>query len=406
MTSHNPEPVIHLLRDHLAAHDNRLTFLFGAGTSSAVNIAPKPKGEDLPGYEPLVPAVELMTAKCKEAVDALSTVQSDAWTLLVRECESMGLPPNIETILGRLRLKLEAAGPLDSTLGLDRAQLEELEEAIRTTIAKLASPEEKAIPSRVPHDAFAEWVRQARRQHPIEIFTTNYDVLFERSLERARVPFFDGFIGSHRPYFSPDSVESDSAIPGRSWTRLWKLHGSANWSLVDKTATRLSSLGHGDMILPSQRKYDESRKMPYAALMDRLASSLSRDGTLLVTCGYSWSDQHINSTILTALDANPNNAVVALSFDDLGNVPHLCDLAVGRDNFLVIGPRSGIAQGQLKHWALPNQISNAVASFVDLCFDSDAQPEGGDEQIPGTMRVVDFNVFCSFLKAMNGSQFS
>lgn len=401
MTTHDPEPLIHLLRDHLAAHDKRLAFLFGAGTSSAVNVAPHPPTGGKRTHEPLVPAVELMTAKCKSAVDQLSAKHAAAWTVLVKECESFAFAPNIESILGRLRLKLEAAGPEDLTLGLDPPALAEMEDAIRTTIADLASPSEEVIPDRVPHDMLAEWVRTVRRQHSVEIFTTNYDVLLERSFERARVSFFDGFIGSYRPYFSPDAVESDRAVPGRTWTRIWKLHGSANWSLVDNTATRLSTLKHGDMILPSQRKYDESRKMPYAALMDRLASSLSTDGTLLVTCGYSWGDQHINSTILTALDAQPSNAVVALSFDDLSSVPHLVDLASRRNNFMVIGPRSGVMRGQVGDWALPHQINGAVASFLDLCFDSDAQPEMNEGPVSGTMRIVDFNVFCRFLRSMN-----
>lgn len=401
MTTHNPETVIHLLRDHLASHDKRLAFLFGAGTSSAVNVAPEAKPGEKQSFEPLVPAIELMTKECQDAVDRISSAHSSAWQSLVDECEDLDEKPNIESILGRLRLKVDAAGPADKTLGLDRQQLESLEAAIRTTIAKLASPDESVIPERVPHDEFANWIRRARRQHPIEIFTTNYDVLIERSLERARVPFFDGFIGSHRPYFSPDTVEVDANIPGRKWTRLWKLHGSANWSLIDNVATRLSDLHHGDMILPSQRKYDESRKMPYLALMDRLASSLSTDGTLIVTCGYSWNDQHINSTILTALDTHPSNAVVALSYAELDEVPDLVELAAHRKNFIVIGPRTGVVRGQRKEWALPQTISKPTASFLDHSFDSDALPEQDGGPITGSMRLVDFNEFCRFLAAMD-----
>lgn len=401
MPSHNPETVIHLMRDHLAAHDKRLAFLFGAGTSSAVNIAPEAEPGEKRGYEPLIPAIDPMTAECKAAVEALSNAHGDAWQLLVAECEALKEIANIESILGRLRLKADAAGPNDKTIGLEKSQLEELERTIRETISRLASPDESKIPARTPHDDFANWIRRARRQHPVEVFTTNYDVLIERALERARVPHFDGFIGSHRPYFSPDTVEVDANIPGRKWTRLWKLHGSVNWSLHDNIATRLSAVNHGDMILPSHRKYDESRKMPYLALMDRLTSSLSVDGTLLVTCGYSWNDQHINSTIVTALDSHPGNAVVALSFTGLDQVPHLVSLAAHRNNLIVIGPREGVIRGQQRKWALPQAISGPTASFVDHSFDSDAMPDQDDGPITGNMRLVDFNAFCSFLAAMH-----
>lgn len=403
MLTHDPEPVIHLLRDHLAAHDKRLAFLFGAGTSSAVNIAsPAPPGSKR-GYEPLVPAIEPMTDRCKAAVDQLSEDHSTAWESLVTECESLDGAANIESILGRLRLKADAAGPAEKTLGLDREQLVSLEMAIRNTIAGLASPAEDAIPDHLPHDEFANWIKRARRQHAVEVFTTNYDVLIERSLERARVPFFDGFVGSYQPYFSPDAIEIDANIPGRTWTRLWKLHGSANWSLINNVATRESSLGHGDMILPSHRKYDESRKMPYLALMDRLATSLLVDGTLLVTSGYSWSDQHINSTILTALDTHPSNAVIALSYAELDSVPHLVEMTKSRSNLLVIGPREGILRGQRRNWALPQLMSNAAASFLDIAYDSDAIPEEEGRQVTGRMRLGDFNSFCAFLTTMNSA---
>lgn len=400
MSTHNPEPVIHLLRDHLAAHDRRLTFLFGAGTSSAINVAPEAPLGSKRGYVPLIPAVDVMTDKCRAAVEQISDRHAHAWRLLVSECENLGARPNIESILGRLRLKADAAGPTDGALGLDNQQLVEMESAIRKTISSLASPPESEIPEIVPHDQFADWIRRARRHHPVEVFTTNYDVLIERSFERARVPFFDGFVGSFRPYFSPDIFENDTSMPGQSWTRLWKLHGSANWSLIDNVTTRLSDLNHGDMILPSHRKYDESRKMPYLALMDRLASSLAVDGTLLLTCGYSWSDQHINSTILTALDTHPSNAVIALTFDELATLPELTELASRRNNFIAIGPRSGIVRGSLRDWALPQTVSNPIASFLDYSFDSDAVPEESGP-VTGRMRIVDFNAFCAFLFAMN-----
>lgn len=36
------------------------------------------------------------------------------------------------------------------------------------------------------------WISGTGREHPVEIFTTNYDLLFEQALERTHVPFFDG----------------------------------------------------------------------------------------------------------------------------------------------------------------------------------------------------------------------
>lgn len=400
MHVHDPELFIHLFRDHLAAHDKRLVFLFGAGTSSAINIAPPARPGSKQTHEPLIPAIERMTSLCATAVKGMSAEHAAAWSLLETECLALSKQPHIENILGRLRLKLDAAGPTDTTLGLDLGQLADLEERIRDTIAELASPSETSIPAHLPHDRFSQWIRQADRRYPVEVFTTNYDILIERSLEKARVSLFDGFVGSYQPFFSPEAIENDATIPGRRWTRVWKLHGSANWKLIDHVPVRQSTTGASDMILPSHRKYDESRKMPYLALMDRFARCLSEEGALLVTCGYSWSDEHVNATILTALDHHPNNAVIALLYSDPADLANVIPFATTRHNLFAIGSRRAVIRGQVGNWVLPHAITRATASFLDISFDSDAIVGKDDEPVPGRMRLGDFEIFCRFLAAM------
>ena len=357
----------------------------------------------MPVHLPLIPALGPMTATCKDAVVALSVKHETAWIALEAECTALGLAPHIENMLGRIRLKIDAAGAADQVLGLSTDQLETFESSIRETIVRLSSPDEANIPSPLPHDDFAIWVRKARRKYPVEIFTTNYDVLIERSLEHARVPVFDGFVGSYAPYFSPDSIESDSTMPGYEWSRLWKIHGSVNWDLRQGSVVRTTGPCTGEMILPSHRKYDESRKLPYLALIDRLARSMARDGALLVTCGYSWSDEHINAVILAALDTHPANHAIALVYSELADMPRLCTLATKRENLVVVGPREGILKRSRAEWALPRQIDDATASFADIAFDSDALPDDGAGPVPGVMRLGDFNRFCKFLVAMDSS---
>jgi hypothetical protein len=284
MAAHDPQRVVELLRDHLAAHDKQLLFLFGAGTSSAVNTAPAPAAGAMPVHLPLIPALDPMTAGCKVAVVALSADHETAWSALEAECTALHLAPHIENMLERIRRKIDAAGAGGQVLGLSTDQLETFERAIRRAIVGMSSPEEATIPSPLPHDDFAMWVRKARRKHPVEIFTTNYDVLIERSLDHARVPVFDGFVGSYAPYFSPDAIESDATMPGYEWSRVWKVHGSVNWELRQgsdprkRSVVRTTGPCEGEMILPSHRKYDESRKLPYLALIDRLARSMVREG--------------------------------------------------------------------------------------------------------------------------------
>ena len=79
------------------------------------------------------------------------------------------------------------------------------------------------------------------------------------------------------------------------WVRFWKLHGSINWLLGSpENMSRGKSLNAGQIriIHPSHLKYEESRKMPYFAMIDRLQLFLKSNA--FHTCGYSFQDQHIN----------------------------------------------------------------------------------------------------------------
>ena len=80
MVTHDPRQIVETLRNHLASHDKRIVFIFGAGTSCAVNIAPKDKP-----YKPLIPAVEGLTKLCKAAVEENNEAFKPAWQSLEKE---------------------------------------------------------------------------------------------------------------------------------------------------------------------------------------------------------------------------------------------------------------------------------------------------------------------------------
>lgn len=170
-----------------------------------------------------------------------------------------------------------------------------------------------------PYHRLSNWIRSIDRKTAIEIFTTNYDLLVEQGLESAEVPYFDGFVGSRRSFFDLRALE-DNLIP-QHWTRLWKIHGSINWYQEDcgetKKVYRSSEIKEGasHLIYPSHLKYEESRKMPYLALVDQLNRFIRKKSSLLVLCGYSFNDGHLNDCICNALKANPTAMVLALMFD-------------------------------------------------------------------------------------------
>ena len=314
---------------------------------------------------------------------------------------------NIEDVLSRLRMMLEAVGKDDTLAGLNKDELSKLETTIRQEIARVVNPPIGHVIGELPHRRFARWLNQAPRRQPVEIFTVNYDVLIESALEAERVPLFDGFVGSHQPFFLPDSLRHSEFAPGTSWTRLWKMHGSVTWRKVEIDGRERLIRGEpdesGEMILPSLQKYDESRQQPYAAFSDRLARFLDQDGALLVVCGFGFGDEHINNVIFEALESRPRTHVYALQFGEQNENTDLIQRSYQRHNMMVIGPETGIIGGRRGKW----QISSELSVFSDVLEVTEANQESNGESNPSStnenscnLRIGDFNQFCNFLASM------
>ena len=390
------------LRDHLSLHDRPVSFLFGAGSSCAVNVAPLKADGTPDGYVPLIPAVAGLTDLCRIEVSSLGGDFDHAWNGLVSECISLGQAPHIESLLSRVRAKLAALGPGDKLLGLDRAGWSKAEEAIRTTIATAACPADTSIPTTLPHHQFAHWLKLMNRKHPVEVFTTNYDVLFERALDDLRVPHFDGFIGSVSPFFSAEATENEDLLPGPIWVRVWKIHGSVNWSIVtDRAGARLTRgppTTHGEMILPSDRKYDRSAKQPYRALIDRLRRVLSMPDALLVVNGFSFGDQHINAVIFDALDAYPRSHVLALVYNDISNSDHIVEVALRLPNLMVVGRNGCVLGARMLEWAPLGMDLKSSDPRLGGIIGSASNLAAGS--IPWLL-AGDFTAFANFLGTMS-----
>ena len=404
MTTHDPKKQLEDLRDHLARHDRPLSFLFGAGTSSSVNVAPAPAPGQKATHEPLIPAVAKLTEICERSTREKGDEYGKAWDAVVRECEATVTKPNIEDILSKTRQKIDAIGPDDVLLGLNAGKLMAFEKTICETIAEVASPDPNSIPEKLPHDAFASWLKHATRTNAVEIFTMNYDLLLEIALEGSRIPIFDGFIGAHQPLFVPECLERKELLPSKSWVRLWKIHGSINWQRAKRRGSqqiiRTQPVSTGEMILPSHRKYDESRKQPYVSLLNRLGKILDQEDSLLITCGFSFSDEHINSVILTSLEGSLRSHVISLQFGELSEASPIVKYALQRKNLLVLARNGAVIRSEWAFWKLLQPVDNASSAFMDVAFDSKAAVDSADDGLEGGMRLGDFNRFCRFLLTM------
>ena len=357
--------------------------------------------------EPLIPNVAGLTLKCREAVGALGDKFAKSWDSIAAQCQAANDEPNVENMLSRLRMMLAAIGDPDTLSGLDRVEIERFETTLRQTISRLVRPRPEQIPNHLPHHIFGRWLVMTARQHPVEIFTVNYDILTEFALEAERIPVFDGFVGSYQPFFHADSVRRKEAAPGVNWVRLWKMHGSVTWRRVEIAGHLRVVRGEpdpsGEMIFPSFEKYDESRQQPYVAFMDRLGRFLELDDALLIVAGFSFGDEHINNLIFTALENKPRTHVYALQFVEEGDDTELVKRSLERRNLVVIGPETGIIGGARAAWAHPIEPASINAAFEALQTpaEDNAGAETANDAAPtGRMKIGDFSSFCAFLASM------
>ncbi|MGH2744116.1 MAG: SIR2 family protein, partial [Thermoleophilaceae bacterium] len=207
----------------------------------------------------------------------------------------------------------------------------------------------------------AAWAGGADYDWPLEIFTVNYDLLLETALERMRVPYFDGFVGNLAARFHSELVEATPAderwLPA-SFVRLWKLHGSVNWAWGEETGTssvwRLGAPvtdGEPAAIYPSDAKYDQSRRVPFLVLHDRLRRALNQPETLLIVSGYAFGDQDLNELLFEAARRRPRSEILAFCHSGLPS--ELADQAEITPNLQALGAEEAILGGVRRPWRSP-----------------------------------------------------
>ena len=202
MINHDPSEYIRGIQQILISDKKKIGFLFGAGSSLAT------KNEN----SLTVPAIGKMTS---EIVDEIGKLKAKYETALNEIKEELGEKNfNVETILSNLEQKVLfiGKGTLNSLNKDEFAGLiQEVKKGVRKKVSVHKKEEEKIVTkdivSEMVQTDFANWIGQAERKFPIEIFTTNYDFLFELGLEHKEIPFYDGFCGSLRAFFNPESVE-------------------------------------------------------------------------------------------------------------------------------------------------------------------------------------------------------
>lgn len=415
---HDPREFIRGLQQILISDTKRIGFLCGAGTSMAAEMRDKDgkivfKDQKRIIPVPLIPGIKKMTTDIlnkiveedfKKALEIIKEELEDAETDSTKRKEVFML----ENIISSINQKLRVIGK-DTLCGLTKDRLKLLREKIQISVKDIISVHnnDKINLHTLDflHSKFATWILNASRKHPVEIFTTNYDYLFEIGLESKNLPYFDGFVGSYNPFFDPVSVENDLLIP--NWTRLWKLHGSLGWCYDDTEKRIIRSRQSTDdsiVIYPSLLKYDDSRKQPYISYIDRLCSFLKKDDAVLFICGYSFGDDHINEAIVNSVAQSKSSAVIAFVFDDLNEKSPSVEIGSRSQKMLICGNRKALIGGVFGDWKLKREPAKEDFDFIDQYYDRDApvpiKEKGKDDedtQYTGNLKLTDFKKFVEFL---------
>ena len=352
-TFHNPDRFMSDLRQVLSQGRKRVGLLVGAGAPLALRV--NAEGALDPNGKPLIPAVNELTelatanvaAEQKPAIDAIK--------------QELGANANIESILSRVRLLQQALGGV-KVYGLDGNGFKSLAGEICSRIGQVVGAD---LPKqRNAYSELVAWISGAVREHSVEVFTTNYDLLFEEAFERVRVPYFDGFTGGSAPFFDPVSVASDDLPP--RWARLWKLHGSIGWGVEDGVVVRGKGKGATELVYPDHLKYDLTQKQPYSALFERLKNFLLTPDSLLLAIGFSFRDAHICAVLDESLAMNANSAVLAFQYQSLEKEAPAVKLADDRPNLSVYASDGAVIGGVHGKWMpgeLPKNWENIRRSF-------------------------------------------
>ncbi|QQM53419.1 SIR2 family protein [Rhodococcus pyridinivorans] len=270
----------------------------------------------------------------------------------------------LEQALSRLRRIAAIVEGSDQVDGLDAQSAQDLDRSICEAIVSEISGSDSNLN---PVELFAAWIARADYTRPVEIFTVNYDLLIEQALDSVGVPYFDGFVGSMRARFRSDLVEaspsSDDYIP-RFFARLWKLHGSLNWERSESDVVRLGQpvpSGTPAAIYPSDAKYEESRRVPFVVLQDRLRRALCEPESLTLVSGYSWSDEHLNELFFDATTRRPRSEVIAFCFDSIPD--ELAIHATKTPNLQVVTQSEAILGGIRAPWSCPPDTTDLPADI-------------------------------------------
>lgn len=177
------------------------------------------------------------------------------------------------------------------------------------------------------HQDFIRKLTARKPSEPrLQLYTTNYDTLFEQAARRMNYVVIDGFSLSYPRVFNGTNFDFD--IVFREHTRikqeesfvpnvfqLFKLHGSIDWEKNTKGQILQKEKSDNPCIIyPASEKYESSYDQPYFEMMSHFQQTLRKENTLLIVVGFGFKDKHIQNVIKEASLQNHNLHILIVCY--------------------------------------------------------------------------------------------
>ena len=307
-----------LYNSFLRKHFKNIVVLTGAGSS-------KDSGGKLMGE---------LWKECNTEIESLVKTLPDIKTKSFYDTE-----PDIEAFISYISL-IEKTADENKASELKKGR-DELEKKIKE-LCTLTLQKNKS-----PHIDFLNKITARKNNDSrVQIFTTNYDTLFERAANEAGFVIIDGFSFTQPREFSGRWFDLD--IVNREKTRLkqeesfiskvfhlYKLHGSLTWTKKDDGKIVQENNPNPLMIYPSSEKYESSYEQPYFEMMSRFQQALRKEETLLIVIGFGFGDKHIRNVVLEAVNQNPSFQLLILNYGNITPNENIKDFFINKENFVV-----------------------------------------------------------------------
>jgi hypothetical protein len=235
----------------------------------------------------------------------------------------------------------------------------------------------------------------------VTIFTLNYDTLIESAADAEGSVLVDGFVGTLRRIFRPESYDLDFYFPAQTTEgrvhrfdralHLYKLHGSITWHRCSPDwenpyglyATFFGQGASEDdvLIYPSPFKYGKALGLPYSELFRRFGTAIAKPQSVLFVIGYGFGDEHVNALIRQALVIPSFTLVVVDPDPESEFVNHLKQL--GDERVWLVG---GWKLGTFEYFVeklLPDLREEEIARRVMKTYKTLAPEAPGGDPAPG-----------------------